>query len=207
MGSGASHEIVFKLTVRKKNTLKSLASSNTCESQNFDEKFRNPTIFEDINAKIAGIEAAQTKDVLRRPSSKKLLKLSVETDQRIKPFEVDAKPENKPQIVNNTERKKSVLENSDSDGNRQHSAAILIQRHVRGIEARAFTATRKITKQAEQFVLRSLNTHLSPAENACNLLKDIISASACIDFIRSLNPNHFWTVHSGRFFPRKTYRP
>jgi hypothetical protein len=55
------------------------------------------------------------------------------------------------------------------------SAAITIQKRMRGVEARALTAIHKMSKAAETALLKHLNPNLSPAENACNLLLDIIS--------------------------------
>jgi hypothetical protein len=55
------------------------------------------------------------------------------------------------------------------------SAAITIQKRIRGVEARACTAIHRMSKAAETALLKHLNPNLSPAENACNLLLDIVS--------------------------------
>ena len=113
--------------------------------------------------------AVTTKDLLRRSSSKKYFKSAAECCVK---KEGSCSSKNEAQIHDHG--------NPISDGTelkKKVSAAVLIQRRIRGIEARAFAATRKITKQAEESILRSLNPLISPAENACNLLIDIISAS------------------------------
>jgi hypothetical protein len=61
------------------------------------------------------------------------------------------------------------------EANKKISAAILIQRRIRGMEARAFAASERVSKAAEKMLHTSLNPLLSPAENACKLLLDIAS--------------------------------
>ena len=71
----------------------------------------------------------------------------------------------------------------NSEETKRISAAVLIQRRIRGIEARAFAATTRITKAAERMMLKSLDPLLSPVENACNFLSDIASVSAILKYI------------------------
>ena len=64
-----------------------------------------------------------------------------------------------------------------NEAERKISAAVLIQRRVRGIEARAFVAARRISNIADNILMKSLDPFLSPAENARNLLLNIASVS------------------------------
>ena len=89
---------------------------------------------------------------------------------------------------------------------RKISADVLIQRRVRGIEARAFVAARRISNNADNILMKSLDPFLSPAENARILLLDIASVgyrrlSAALLQVMT-NESGFLYAESGTFNAR-----
>ena len=125
-----------------------------------------------------------SKDELRLPSKKNLSSLRKNSSVRHQSLKQMKDPDNF--IAENVNRSPNARKNSYSNiisfGNKFSdeerkltSAAIRIQRRIRGMEARIFAASRKISKAAERMMQKNLNPFLSPAENACNLLLEIAS--------------------------------
>ena len=125
-----------------------------------------------------------SKDELRLPSKKNLGSLRKNSSLRHQSLNQMKDPDNI--IAENVNRSPNARKNSSSniigfdskfsdEERKLTSAAIRIQRRIRGMEARIFAASRKISKAAERMMQKNLNPFLSPAENACNLLLEIAS--------------------------------
>ena len=67
----------------------------------------------------------------------------------------------------------SITPTNHHDARRRSSAAISIQRRVRGIGARASVSRRRESLMSESAFMQTLNPLLSPAENAANALLDL----------------------------------
>ena len=78
------------------------------------------------------------------------------------------------------------LKNNDHDITRKSSAAVLIQRRVRGMGARVSVRKRKESLICENEFAKTLNPLLSPAENAANALLDLATVMTSIDWTSAI---------------------
>ncbi len=189
MGCGSSHEITLRLSVKQKAKAPNASEkTESLDQAHSDEKLylSNEAVLS-MNSDISKPAAfsMESRDTLRKSSSKKYfqnLAIGIAQHDSLDPKSGPGSPNSSKEIILGSipptaPKKSSISPLAVNDTIQKVSAAVLIQRRIRGMEARAFAATRKITKQAEQFILKSLNPLLSPAENACNLLTDIISVT------------------------------